>query len=191
MASPSLDALAEAYGDRGVQSVFVFVREAHPGEYFPHHDSIERKFAHAREFRRLFGIQRPILVDDLAGTAHAAYGRLPNMTSMLRAGHTVAFRADWTDAPTVRVALDYLLDVRQRRHEGLRSAPFVAELQGARWVDQAAFDAGLAHNGPITVARLLGACPRARIVTRSVERPGIEIYDAHRVEHASVADFLP
>ncbi len=45
--------MAEEYAGRGVQFLFVYVREAHPGEHYPHHDSFERKLAHARAFQRM------------------------------------------------------------------------------------------------------------------------------------------
>jgi hypothetical protein len=152
--------MARQYASRGVQSVFIYVREAHPGEIYPHHDSFVRKLAHAREFRRLFGIERPILVDDLQGTAHEAFGRMPNMTYVLNAGHRVVFRSDWTDPPMLRFALEYLLDVQSRRREGARLAPFYAEVQGFRWIDRAGFDAGLARNGPKALAEYHAAQER-------------------------------
>jgi hypothetical protein len=60
--------------------VFVYTREAHPGEHVPHHDSFERKLTCAKLLREEAGIGRDILVDDLAGTVHRAYGLMPNMT---------------------------------------------------------------------------------------------------------------
>jgi hypothetical protein len=67
--------------------VFVYTREAHPGEHVPHHDSFERKLACATLLREEAGIGRDILVDDPAGTVHRAYGLMPNMTWVIdRAG---------------------------------------------------------------------------------------------------------
>ena len=60
----------QTFEARGVASVFVYTREAHPGEHFPAHQTFAKKLAHARAFRREFGITRRILVDDLAGTGH-------------------------------------------------------------------------------------------------------------------------
>jgi hypothetical protein len=143
-----------------VQSVFVYVREAHPGEHYGHHQSFEQKRELAREFRRLFGVRRPILVDDLEGTAHSAFGRLPNMTYILGPGNRVLFRSDWTDPDITRAALDYLLARRADRREGARLAPFYAEIEGLRWVDQAVFDAGLHRNGPRAVQEFADAQAR-------------------------------
>ena len=99
-----MEELDRAYRGRGVQSVFLYVREAHPGEVYGEHDSFQRKLEHAREFRRRFGVERQILVDDLAGTAHEAFGMLPNMTYLISSSHTVVFRSAWTDPPTVRAS---------------------------------------------------------------------------------------
>src|SRR5215471_6095841 len=148
MACPSMEELYRNFAEHGVESVFVYVREAHPGEHFGPHDSLERKRAHAREFQRLFDVRRPILVDDLEGRAHRAFGQMPNMTYILNSAHSVVFRSAWTDPDTIRLALDYLLGVQARRRAGARLAPFYSELQGFRWVDDAAFQAGLARNGP-------------------------------------------
>ena len=43
-----------------MQSVFVYVREAHPGEHYGHHESFEQKMGLAHEFQRLFDVKRPI-----------------------------------------------------------------------------------------------------------------------------------
>lgn len=143
-----MEALADEYRSRGFQFVFVYVREPHPGEHYPHHTSMAQKLAHARAFRDQFGIRRDILVDDLAGTGHRAFGCLPNMTWILTTAHRVFFKADWTDPPTIRLAMEYLLGVQELRRRGGRVAPFYVELQGYRWNDPAAFDEGLRRAGP-------------------------------------------
>ena len=157
MAAPSMETIATDYEDQGVGSVFVYVREAHPGEHYPHHDSYERKLSHARAFRQIFGGNRPILVDDLCGTAHRAFGGLPNMTYIINQAHTIVFRSDWTDAPTARFALDYLLDAQERRRAGDRLAPFYAEIMGYRTRDESAFDHALERNGPQAITEMQAA----------------------------------
>lgn len=143
--------MARDYAVKGFASVFVYTREAHPGEHFPAHRSLEQKLAHARAFKDLFEIERPILVDDLAGSGHRLYGTLPNMTYLIARGGKVLYRADWADPPTIEAALSYVLASRGRRREGLRLAPFYAELVGYRWNDPARFQEGLARNGPQAV----------------------------------------
>ena len=140
------------YAPHGFASVFLYTREAHPGEHFPAHRTFAQKLDHARAFRDRFDIDRPILVDDLAGSGHRRYGLLPNMVYLTGRDGRVLFRADWTDPPTVEAAMRYLLDARARRRDGLRLSPFFAEFVGYRWSDPAAFDRGLAVAGPQAVA---------------------------------------
>jgi len=49
-----------------VRSVFVYTREAHPGENYQHHTSIEDKRRNVRAFREQSGVRRQILLDDVA-----------------------------------------------------------------------------------------------------------------------------
>ena len=128
--------MAQKYADKGIASVFLYTREAHPGENYPAHRTMEQKINHARAFKELLGIQRPILIDDLVGTGHRQFGMLPNMIYLISRSGQVLFRADWTDPPTVGSALDYVLAARARRREGLQLAPFYAEIVGYRWSDQ-------------------------------------------------------
>lgn len=152
--------MARDYASRGIASVFFYTREAHPGERFPAHRSLDQKLAHARAFAERFGIARPVLVDDLAGTGHHAYGLLPNMTYLVSRAGRVLFRSDWTDPPTIQAALDYVLAARQRRRDGLVLKPLYAELVGYRWSSQPAFMAGLEVAGPQAVSDFTRAMER-------------------------------
>ena len=71
--------MAKDYESKGFKSIFVYTREAHPGEHYPAHRSIEQKISQAMAFKQILGIERPILVDDVIGTGHDLYGTLPNM----------------------------------------------------------------------------------------------------------------
>ena len=122
--------MARQYAPHGIDSVFYYTREVHPGEHFPAHRSEEKKLAHARAFVERFGIERPVLVDDLTGAGHRLYGLLPNMTYLIGRGGRVLFRADWTDPATIEQANRYPLDARGRRLEGLSLKPFYAEFLG-------------------------------------------------------------
>ena len=152
--------MAREYEPKGFGFVFVYTREAHPGENFPAHRSMEQKLSHARAFKKEFSIERPILVDDLIGTGHKLYGTLPNMTYLISRSGQVLFRADWTDPPTIETALNYVLVSRARRAEGLRLAPFYAEFAGYRWSDMAKFQEGLARAGQQAVQDFAKAMDR-------------------------------
>lgn len=140
--------MAKEFAPKNIDFIFLYTREAHPGENYPAHRSFEQKLAQARAFKEIFKTERPILVDDLVGTAHKLYGSLPNMTYLIGRGGRVMFRADWTDPPTIEYAINYVFQSRSRRRDGLRLAPFYAEFVGYRWNDPAKFQEGLKRAGP-------------------------------------------
>ncbi len=105
--------LYEEYNRHDVKFLFVYVREAHPGEDIPAHESMEDKICAAERLRDEEDIEMPILVDDLRGSIHRKYGRLPNSTYVIDKSGRVAFRALWTQPDRVEEALEELLE-RQR-----------------------------------------------------------------------------
>jgi hypothetical protein len=123
--------MAEAFADTAT-FVFAYTREAHPGEKIPHLTSMEQKLEHARAMAQRFGIKRPMLVDDLDGPVHTAYGRLPNMTYILTTGGRIAYRAAWTDPRTIRIALEQLTFERDQRRSRARLAPYYMEMAPQR-----------------------------------------------------------
>ena len=62
-----MDGIAARFADRAVSSFFVYTREAHPGELYRHHTSMEVKRHHAGVLRDDVGVKRRILLDDLEG----------------------------------------------------------------------------------------------------------------------------
>lgn len=161
--------MAREFASKGVNFVFLYTREAHLGENYPSHRSFEQKLAHARAFKAEFKTERPILVDDLVETAHTLYGTLPNMTYLISRGGRVLFRADWTDPPTIEYAINYVLNSRARRREGLRLAPFYAEFVGYRWNEPAKFQEGLVRAGQQAVDDFARALERR---SKQGPRPG-------------------
>lgn len=131
--------------------MFLYTREAHPGEHVPHHETFDAKLAHARLLRDETGIRRTILVDDLAGTAHRSYGGLPNMTWVFSRGGRVAYKANWTDAANVEAFLERFLAARTPQHGGSRQALYETEQAEFRTIDDEAFQAHLKRNGPRAV----------------------------------------
>jgi len=96
---PPLTELYEKYRSRGFAFFIVYVREAHPGENFPHHASFEKKLEHAEKLREVENVNEiPILIDDIHGTTHRAYGLLPNMVYLIDREGTVVYKSDWSDA---------------------------------------------------------------------------------------------
>jgi Iodothyronine deiodinase len=96
---PPLTKLYEKYQPSGFAFFIVYVREAHPGENYPHHQSIEQKLEHAEKLRELENINKvPILIDDIQGTMHNPYGLLPNMVYLIDREGTIVYKSDWSDA---------------------------------------------------------------------------------------------
>ena len=117
-----MDDLAARYADRAVSSVFIYTREAHPGENARHHLSMADKRDRARKFQADYNVRRTILLDDLDGTAHTAYGMLPNMTWIMGRGGLILYKAAWTEVADVEDALRAALDAQGRRaKDGLMS----------------------------------------------------------------------
>lgn len=146
-----MNALADRLADQGVGSMFLYTNEAHPGEHYPHLTSMEQKLRHARDLRDVLGVARPILVDALDGACHRAYGSMPNMSWIFTRTGIPVYKSDWTDAESVANALDYFLDVTQRRRARERLAPFHVERLDFRNTDREAFFAALERNGPKAV----------------------------------------
>jgi hypothetical protein len=134
-----MDALAERYSDRRVNSVFLYTREAHPGELHPHLRTLDEKVANAREMKERMGIQRPMLVDDLQGTIHRAYGSLPNMTYVVGVRGRIVYRAEWTDARSVQWMLEQMDHGQQQGREGHRILPYFMEAEVGKVADRKPF----------------------------------------------------
>jgi hypothetical protein len=128
--------------------VFIYTREAHPGEHVPHHTSFETKLAHAQLLRDELGIRRRILVDAFDGAGHAAYGLLPNMTWVIGRGGVVVYRADWTYAANVESFVRRYETGRSRRPPGGPVGPYATEQLEYRDLDRDAFYDRLHRNGP-------------------------------------------
>jgi len=141
-----MDELADRFGP-DLHSVFVYTREAHPGERHGHHETFEDKLASARLLIERFGVRRPVLVDDLAGSTHRAYGLLPNMTYVLRRGGRVHYRSSWTDTLTIEPAIAGLVAEARSREQGQVPLPYYIEWEPARARDRIAFMEGLRDGG--------------------------------------------
>ena len=93
-AMPGLINLFHDFAGR-VEVVSVYIREAHPGENYPHHVDAPQKMEHARDWAKLDKVPWTVAVDTLDGATHQAYGPLPNSACLIdRTGH-VAFHALW------------------------------------------------------------------------------------------------
>ena len=72
-----LEPMAREYGPQGFGFLLVYTREAHRGEHYGPHWSMEQKLANAQAFQERGQVERAILVDDLVGNDTSCTGRLP------------------------------------------------------------------------------------------------------------------
>jgi hypothetical protein len=108
-----------------VHFVDVLVRQAHPGPCARAYDAFEQKQADARRYQEEEGIPWVVLVDDLEGTAHQAYGGLADPTYLIDRDGRVAFYNMWTSAPALHAAIRELLEQGGRGvvQEGTKRLP--------------------------------------------------------------------
>ncbi len=92
-----------------IHVVDVLVRQAHPGPAEPPYASAEQKMADAERYQRSEQIPWPVLVDDVEGTVHRAYGALANPSYLIGTDGLVSFYAPVTGAPRLHRALQELM----------------------------------------------------------------------------------
>jgi peroxiredoxin len=110
-----INALYDEFPGDDIAFLFVYTREAHPGERIRAHRSLREKMRAARLIRDEEEIKMPILVDDLAGSIHRKYSRLSNPAFLIDKSGRVAFRCMWAQPDQLRKAVQELLEAQQDR----------------------------------------------------------------------------
>ena len=90
---PGIKELQVKYPD--VEFLLVYVREAHPGSRLGPHQSNGQKIERAEKLQQFYDEPRKILIDDLQGKMHKAYGELPNMVYIIDPDGRIIYRSDW------------------------------------------------------------------------------------------------
>lgn len=98
-----------------IEFLFVYVREAHPGERIRAHRSQSEKVEAAHLLRDEENIEMPVLVDDVRGAVHRKYSRLPNPAFLIDKSGRVAFRSMWTRPEAIQSAVEELLEAQRAR----------------------------------------------------------------------------
>ena len=122
-----MESIAAEFAGHRIIFLFVYVREAHPGERYPSHKCVRDKSFNAKEMSEKWNIERQMLVGDIEGSVHQAYGPLPNMMYIQGVGGSVIYRASWTDVRTIRIALGQIMYERGVRRNHTRVTPFFVE----------------------------------------------------------------
>jgi len=119
-----MEQVYEDFRGKGFEFFLIYTREAHPGEKVPAHESFGQKLEQACRLRDEERLSRPILVDNLNGAVHQAYGaldlsnnRCPRLQIIDKEG-IIVFKATWSDAKELRLALEQLLLREARVAEG-------------------------------------------------------------------------
>jgi peroxiredoxin len=107
--------LYDQFRDNEVEFLFVYVREAHPGEKIPAHSSMAEKIEAATLLRDEEDVAMPVVVDDLRGSIHRKYSKLPNPAYLVDKSGRVAFRCMWADSGALDKAIRELLGLQQER----------------------------------------------------------------------------
>jgi thiol-disulfide isomerase/thioredoxin len=105
-AAPSVQKLYDEFGDR-VEFIMLYVREAHPGEYFAQSETIEEKLDYARALKVFYDIEWTVAADNIDGDLHRALDPKPNSAFLADKDGTIIFRSLWaSDYCALRDALD-------------------------------------------------------------------------------------
>ena len=109
-----------------VAFLVVYVREAHPGSRTGPHQDMEDKVRLAREMMSAYGETRDVLVDDLDGSMHLAYGGLPNMVYVVNPEGRVVYRCDWAFAHRIAKVLNERDKINTEEHvQIVGAAPWI------------------------------------------------------------------
>ncbi len=102
-----------------VSFVVLYVREAHPGGNIPAHGTLADKRRWARELQASLGETREILIDDMDGTVHQAYGGFPNPVFIINRQGCIVYRSVWSNPSATAAALARLMAGKPAPREGL------------------------------------------------------------------------
>jgi len=103
----SMAAIVRKYPN--VSFSILYVREAHPGLAIPSHKNIDKKIDCALCLRSDDGEGRAILIDNIEGTAHQAYGSYPNAIFIINKMGCIVFQSDWNNPNATNRALDAVI----------------------------------------------------------------------------------
>ena len=121
---PGIKRLQTKYPD--VEFLLVYVREAHPGARLGPHRNDKQKIERAEKLKEFYDEPRKILVDDLNGTMHKAYGELPNVVYVINPEGKVIYRSDWAFPNRIEKVLKNRNKVNRDEHvQIITAAPWI------------------------------------------------------------------
>ena len=100
---PDMSKIVNEFKD--IEFIIVYVREAHPGERLGPHQNLTEKMNAARLVAPRYGEHRRVLVDNIEGDFHRAYGAMPNVVYIIRPDGKIHYRCNWAAPSLIRNAL--------------------------------------------------------------------------------------
>ena len=115
--APSVQELYEEFGEH-VDFIMMYVREAHPGEYFGQAESIEDKLVSARALQEVYGIDWTVAADTVDGALHRALDPKPNAAYLVSNDGEILFRSLWAaDYDALHLALEDTVNGKELRRK--------------------------------------------------------------------------
>ena len=109
-----------------VEFLLVYVREAHPGSRLGPHESNEQKIERAEKLKEFYDEPRKILIDELQGEMHKAYGELPNMVYVIDPNGRITYRSDWAFPKKIEKILENRDQINTDEHvQIITAAPWI------------------------------------------------------------------
>ncbi len=146
--------------DRPIDWLFVYTREAHPGENWPEHRNFEQKVLHAKAMREQVGMTRTMVVDSLEGETHRRYGAYPNSVFVIDSHTRLVFKSTWTASWIIESCVERLARLDHWLHAKRGDIiPFRYSGEDAVTLDEGAYHMyidGLRRSGPRALLDLLG-----------------------------------
>lgn len=105
-ALPGMNDAAVKHPD--VVFLLIYTREAHPGQKMPAFEAMSEKIERVQRLKNEEPENRMILIDDMQGTIHCAYGKMPNSAVIIDKDGKFAFHAQWNDPVAIDEALTRL-----------------------------------------------------------------------------------
>jgi peroxiredoxin len=109
-----ISGLYEKLNPDQVEVLFVYVREAHPGERIPAHHSQSDKAHAARLLCEEEDMEMTVVVDDVKGSIHHKYSSQPNPSFLIDKSGRIAFRSRRANPQALGAAIEELVE-RQRQ----------------------------------------------------------------------------
>lgn len=110
-ANPNLVSLYTRYAPKGIEFIYVYTREAHPGPNFRPHDTMENKRNNAQRLQQSEGVSFPIVLDTLEGDIHRLYTdvQFNNPAFLISTAGVVVYKAAWLDSSELPQMLDEVI----------------------------------------------------------------------------------